>query len=64
MKIKINYSAMIEISDTEEYSGIIANIRNNIKNDKKALCKEVDGIFYENDPDAKFESSLEIDIDE
>ena len=64
MKIKINYSAMIEISDTEEYSGIIANIRNNIKNDKKALCKEVDGIFYENDQDAKFESSLEIDIDE
>ncbi len=63
MKLKINYSAVAEIPDTEKYSKMIANIRNSIKNDKEELCKEVDEIFYENDPDIKFESNLEICLD-
>lgn len=63
MKVKINYSAVAEIPDTEKYSKMIANIRNRIENDKEELCKEVDEIFYDNDLDIKFESNFDMVID-
>nr|DAE94247.1 MAG TPA: hypothetical protein [Caudoviricetes sp.] len=63
MKVKINYSAVVEIPDTEKYSKVIENIRNSIKNDKEELCKEVDEIFYDNDLDIKFESNFDMVID-
>ena len=65
MKIKINYSAMIEIPEIEEYVEAIEKLRgDNIESIKKEFKEEVDEIFYDNDLDIKFESNFDMIVDE
>lgn len=64
MKVKINYSAMLEIPETEEYVEGIADFRkSNIEDTKEHFCKEIDGMFYNNDPKVKLESNFDMIID-
>ena len=65
MKVKINYSAMLEIPEAEEYVEGIADFRkSNIEDTKEYFCKEIDGMFYNNDPKVKLESNFDMIVDE
>lgn len=64
MKIKINYSAMIEIPEIEEYAEVIEKLRDdNIESINEEFKEELDFLFYHNEDGVKFESSFDMVVD-
>jgi hypothetical protein len=64
MKVKINYSAELEIPEIEEYAEAIEKLRgDNIESIKKEFKEELDFLFYHNEDGVKFESNFDMAVD-
>lgn len=65
MKVKINYSAMLEIPEAEEYVEGIEKLKGEGFEDiKKEFKEELDFLFYHNEHGVKFESNFDMIVDE
>lgn len=64
MKVKINYSAELEIPEIEEYADAIKRLNGEDFEDiKEEFKEELDSLFYHNEHGVKFESNFDIVID-
>ncbi|MGP1402546.1 MAG: hypothetical protein ACTTKY_00160 [Catonella sp.] len=64
MKIKINYSAELEIPEIEEYAEVIERLGGEEFEDiKKEFKEELDFLFYRNEHGVKFESNFDMIVD-
>lgn len=65
MKIKINYSAILEVPEIEGDAEATEALRkSSIEDMKKEFCKDADNISFDDCPEVKLESNFDVVIDQ